>query len=407
VIRKPPAILAILTALNFLNYIDRWVLPSVLPLVTTELGLSKTIAGTLGTVFLVGYFATSPLFGALADRERVPGGRKGLLAAGVAVWSAATFASGLARTTAPLIAARAVVGVGEASYGTVAPTIIDDMAPPARKGRWLAIFYLAVPIGSALGFVIGAALSTIGWREAFFIVGGPGLLAALACLAIAEPERLAASREHLREANWRRSFGKLAATPLYRRGVVGYCWQTFAVGGFGFWAPTFLHEAYGLEVKKAGSTFGAILLVAGGLGTWLGGAWTDRWIARANAANDDEHAARIALRVCSITGLVAAPFAAGCFFAPSATLFFALAFVCEAAIFASTSPINAVILRTVPTEARASAMALSIFAIHLFGDLGSPTLLGYAQDVLPTTIAMMGVPITIAVGAVLWWTRVD
>src|SRR4051812_40597470 len=150
-IRRPVTILWLLTGLNLLNYLDRLVLSAVLPKVQEALQIDSFVAGSLATVFLVGYFATSPIFGALADR----GGRKGLIALGVAVWSAATFGSGLAVGAASLIGARAVVGVGEASYATLAPTIIDDMSPPDRKGRWLSVFYLAIPVGSALGYLVG------------------------------------------------------------------------------------------------------------------------------------------------------------------------------------------------------------------------------------------------------------
>ena len=376
-------------------------LPPVLPLVQEELHLSNLVGGFVVTIFLVGYFVTSPLFGHLADRTDVPGGRKGLLALGVGVWSAATFASGLARGPASLMAARATVGVGEASYGTIAPTIIDDMAPSEKKGRWLSIFYVAIPVGSALGFAIGGKLSKIGWREAFFFVGAPGIVAALLCLAFAEP-----ARAHARErVDWKRSVRTLLTVPLYRRAVFGYCAQTFAVGGFGAWAPKYLHAVYAVPLDKAGVTFGAILCVAGLFGTFAGGWLADRWTG--DASGDDTRASLVSLRVCAWSSALGAPLAAACFLAPSAPLFFALAFFTEAAIFASTSPINAVILRAVPKELRASAMALSIFAIHMFGDLWSPPLLGWAQDVMPAAIAMMGVPVAIAASAILWWERTN
>jgi MFS transporter, Spinster family, sphingosine-1-phosphate transporter len=403
-IASPRAILALLTALNLLNYVDRYVLSAVLPLLQDELHLSNTVAGAFGTVFLIGYFTTSPLFGRLADRTDLPGTRKRLLAAGVAIWSAATFASGLARGPWSLASARAVVGVGEASYATIAPTIIDDMAPPEKKGRWLSIFYIAIPVGSALGFVVGGLLGKIGWRETFWIVGGPGIVAAAACLFIAEPVR-GAARE---PANVLDSIATLSAIPLYRRGVLGYAAQTFAIGGFGYWAPKFLAEVYGLPVSKGATFFGALLVVAGGIGTWLGGVWADRWATRAARSIEGTSiaspalAARIDLRVCAITGAIAAPFAFAAFFAPSAKVFFILTFGCEVAAFASASPVNAALLRAVPTELRASAMALSIFAIHFLGDLWSPLVLGALRDAFSARVAMLGVPISLALSAGLW-----
>jgi MFS family permease len=314
-LRRPGAILALLTTLNLLNYLDRYILSAVLPLIQDELHISGFIAGTLATVFLVGYFATSPLFGQLADREGVRGGRKGLMAAGVALWSAATAATGFAGGTTGLLATRAFVGVGEASYATIAPTIIDDLAPPERKGRWLSIFYVAIPVGSALGFVVGGILGKhFGWRAAFFAVGGPGVLAALACLLIAEPAR----RSALKHVAIVKTARALIAIRLYRRAILGYAAQTFAIGGFGYWAPTYIYRHYGVPLDKASGTFGVILVLAGGAGTAFGGWWSDRWIARAGAAGDDASMARIALRVCSIPSFLAAPLAAAAVLAPTA-----------------------------------------------------------------------------------------
>src|SRR5262249_15124111 len=160
-------------------------------------------------------------------------------ALGVAIWSAATFASGLARGAASLIGARAVVGVGEASYATLAPTIIDDISPPEKKGRWLAVFYVATPIGAALGYLVGGMIEKhFGWRHAFWFCGGPGILLALLCLFMQEPVRkkVAEKVDILGNAK------KLRQAPVYVRGVGGFCAYTFGVGGFSFWAPTFLHD---------------------------------------------------------------------------------------------------------------------------------------------------------------------
>ena len=178
-IRRPGTILTLLTALNLLNYLDRFVLSAVLPKVQDDLHLSNFLAGSLATVFLIGYFTTSPIFGVLADRSRPA--RRGLMAVGVGVWSLATIASGLSTGAPSLVAARTFVGIGEASYATIAPAIIDEVAPPAKKGRWMSIFYMATPVGSALGFLIGGAVETAthDWRQAFFVAGVPGVLLAL------------------------------------------------------------------------------------------------------------------------------------------------------------------------------------------------------------------------------------
>lgn len=404
-IRRPGAILALLTGLNLLNYLDRLVVSAVLPKLQEELALSNFQGGLLATVFLVGYFLTSPIFGALGDR--LP--RKGLIAIGVLVWSAATIASGLAVGLWTLLLARAVVGVGEASYATLAPTIIDDVAEPTRKGRALAVFYIAMPVGAALGYIVGGFVeSRWGWRSAFFVAGGPGIALALVCLLIAEPARKLSTEK----PNVGRDVRTLVRMDLYRKAVFGYCALTAAIGAFSYWAPKFLYKRYDLPLATANFRFGLITVVAGAIGTILGGRWADRAVRKDEA---DGHAStpaaaarsrvRALLRICAIGSICGAPIAVGCFVAPSANVFFVFAFFAILFLFLNTSPINAVLLQSVPPELRASAMALSIFSIHVLGDLWSPPLVGLLSDHLPIQIAMMTLPLAIGASGWLWWPR--
>jgi MFS family permease len=395
-IRRPFAVLALLTALNLFNYLDRLVLSAVLPRIEDQFTLSHGASGLLGTIFLLGYFTTSPIFGTLADR----GKRKGLLAIGIGVWSLATIASGLSRSFVELAVARALVGVGEASYATIAPTLIDDLAPPERKGSWLAIFYSAMPIGAALGFITGGSVDKVyGWRAAFFVAGAPGILLAVLCLLLHEPERSFAKKRPSVLHSWR----ALADSPLYVRGVIGYAGLTFAVGGFAFWAPAYLFRHYALDLANANKGMGVVTVLGGALGTAIGGVWADR-ATRALPANDHDRRTRAFLRVCAVGAFLAAPLAVIAILSPTSKLFFAFFGVCEVAIFLSTSPINAVILESVPTEIRATAMAVSIFAIHMLGDLWSPPGVGILADHVPMQSAMLVLPAAIAFGAIAWWT---
>ena len=411
VIRRPTLVLALLTALNLLNYLDRFVLSAVLPKVQDNLHLSNFVGGSLATVFLIGYFVTSPVFGSLADRAGT-GGRKRLVTLGIVVWSLATIASGLAHDTWSLLAARAVVGVGEASYATIAPTLIDDVAPPGKKGRWMAIFYSAIPIGSALGYVLGGTVehATGSWRAAFFVAGGPGIVFALLCLLIVEPARRTAAKQ----SDVLASVRVLLGMPLFVRTVLGYCAYSFALGGFAYWAPKYLHARYGVEVGIASARFGAITVVTGAVGT-LGGGWLGDTAARARqrrvhaqggpdgSVDMDLAAARGNVDVCALSAGLGAPLAAIAILAASATGFFLGVFPCQIALFLLSGPVNVAILRSVPVELRASAMALSIFAIHLLGDLWSPPLIGLVADHAPIQWAMLGAPVAFAVAAIVWW----
>ncbi|HEX7841727.1 MAG TPA: MFS transporter, partial [Kofleriaceae bacterium] len=310
-----------------------------------------------------------------------------------------------------LIAARIVVGVGEASYVSLAPTIIDDLTPPDRKGKALAVFYMAQPLGAALGYVLGGWIAKQwGWSSVFYFTGGPGVVLALSCLLIAEPPR------KLLDAKTRLLDGmrELAAIPLFRRAVLGYAAYAAAVGAFSHWGPKVLLERYSdLDVATASGRFGGVLIVAGVISTLVGGWWADRAIRGQPAATPgapyDAPAHRAAvnalLRICALGMVLAAPLAALCFFMPTSIAFFAVAFVVDLGLFLSASPLNTAILRAVPVERRASAIAASTFAIHLFGDLWSPTALGLLKDALNVTIAMMTIPLTFAWSAYLWWPR--
>ena len=419
-IRNRTAIVALLTGLNFLNYLDRFIVAAVLPRIKADLGLSNFEAGLLATVFLLGYFVTSPIFGALGDR--LP--RKRLIAFGVFTWSAATIASGLSSNVWTLIVARAFVGIGEASYATLAPTIIDDITPPEKKGKMLSIFFLAIPLGSALGYLLGGLIQDVwGWREAFFVGGGPGIALALLCLWIEEPAR--------KLAKVASAFGDtirvLARLPLYRRAVLGYCAHTAAIGAFSYWAPTFLSERFYRALatdptapdaaeqvlKSANFWFGVVTVIAGAIGTIVGGRLADRALSGLpvvppDASHEDPRnrlAANAQLRVCALGVAIAFPFSAAAFLAPSPVLFFTLAGIAEIGLFLSTAPINAIMLRTAPPYMRASAMAVGIFSIHLFGDLWSPTLLGLALDYLIPAAAMMILPLGFAIATAVWWPR--
>ncbi|MGA2450628.1 MAG: MFS transporter [Polyangiaceae bacterium] len=413
-IRSARAILVLLTGLNLVNYVDRTVMAAVLSRVQSDLRLSSLAAGSLATVFLVGYFVTSPIFGVLADRSGV-GRRQRLLAIGIAVWSTATVASGLVRSAAGLFVARALVGVGEASYVAIAPTFIDASAAPARRARSMSVFSAAIPVGSALGYVIGGAvLHTHGWRAAFFVAGAPGLALALLCLLIVDPPESSFDSAAARI----RPYGSLRGRALYGRVVAGYCAYTFAIGGFAFWGPKYLHARYGLDEGYASVQFGTLTVVAGLVGTLVGG-WLGDAAGRESGPilaatgigpllrtgdESDLAIARRNVRICAGAAALGAPLAALAILATTARGFFLWAFPCEAFLFLLSGPVNVAILRSVPAELRATGMATSVFLIHLFGDLWSPPLLGLVADHAPMSMAMFLVPLTFVVAATIWAT---
>lgn len=366
----PVASLIILTGLNMVDYIDRTLLASVLPLVQSALSLSDKQAGYLAPAFMLGYFLTSPIFGYLGDR--LP--RRWLIAAGVFVWSLGTLLSGHANAFAMLLVFRVLVGFGEASFGTISPSWIADLFPPLRRNLAISVFYLAIPVGSALGYVIGGSIAAHhGWRAAFMVVGYPGLALAFLLFLLREPARGASEPTKAAATaptSWL-GYLTLFRRPRYVFVVAGYVAQAFAMGGFQFWAPSFLVRVHGMELAAAGRYFGLSLVVTGLSATFIGG-YVSTWWQRKTGVG---YAWVLALSAVAAAPIGFAAFTLPNLFAAKCALTAAMFF-----LFLSTGPLNTLILETVPVGMRAAAVAMSIFSIHAFGDLWSPGIVGWLSD---------------------------
>src|SRR5215468_3967827 len=179
-------LLFILTGLNLLNYLDRFVLNAVRTPLADDFGIGYGDSGRTVTAFMIGYFVTSPFFGYLGDRFS----RKWLIAFGIFVWSLGTILTGFAQIFGVLLLFRALVGLGEASYATISPSLISDAFGSEKRNNALTIFYVAIPVGAALGYLVGGEISAHwGWRYAFIWAGVPGLVLALVLLPFREPTR--------------------------------------------------------------------------------------------------------------------------------------------------------------------------------------------------------------------------
>jgi MFS family permease len=358
-----------------------------------ELGINDGDAGRLVTAFMIGYFFTSPFFGWLGDRFP----RKWLIAAGILVWSLGTMLTGFAPTFVSMIAFRVLVGLGEASYATISPSLISDSYGPAKRNNALTIFYVAIPVGAALGTIIGGFIAAKwGWRHAFIWAGAPGLLLALVMLPFAEPQRGAAEGRSTEAAEkpTARAIAKLFFIPDYLLVVLGYTAYTFALGAFGHWGPTFLFRVHNVPVENAGAFFGAVLVVAGLVGTMIGGFAATSWQKR----NPAGYAWTLGLSVA-----VSVPFAFAAFLVQGTFWSMACLATSMFLLFLPTGPVNTLILETVPINLRASAMAVSIFMIHLFGDMWSPEIVGRIADATGSLQkAVLILPTALIVGAILW-----
>ncbi len=390
-------ILGFLTLINLLNYLDRYILAALVPAIQADLHVHDGAMGLLGTAFMLTYFAISPIFGWLGDRTR----RFPLLAFGVGFWSLATMASGMARQYGTLFLARCGVGVGEASYGSISPALLGDLFPPARRGRIFAIFFMAIPVGSALGYLAGGWLEAhVGWRGAFLWAGIPGLLLAIALLFCKEPPRGQYDSVEAKESETPHSFGawlgalkELSKNSPYVYAVAGYVAYTFVVGGLGFWVPAYFVRVFNVSLANANFLIGGLTVAGGFLGTMAGGWWADRWAKRSADAY---------MKVSALSLWISVPLLFVVLLVRDLHLFLAILFVAQFFLFLSTSPVNAELVHCVPVSMRATAQAMAIFSIHLFGDAISPSLVGWLSDGSDLPTAMLIFPAVLALGALFW-----
>jgi len=369
--------LLLLIALNLLNYIDRYILPGEVSLIQHEFHSTDQQMGALTTALFFFYMIAAPLTGWLGDWFP----RKPLIIAGALLWSIATLGTAWVHDYTTLYIRHALVGIGEATFGIFAPAVLADFYPDRDRNRILSIFYLAIPVGAALGYLAGGQLGPLwGWRAPFFVCAIPGIvIAALYALWGREPERGASDRiRPVREdmtflksiVEFLLKALKLFINPAYLCATFGLAALTFAMGGISAWVPEFLRRSAGLSVGSASQVVGAITVVDGIAGTIIGGWIAQRWL-RTN------HRALYLLSFWSVA--LTLPFGALVFFGPPAWSVPAL-FAAEFFLFLNTGPLNAAIVNSVSGPIRATAIACNLFIIHCFGDTFSPQIIGYISD---------------------------
>jgi MFS family permease len=415
--------LAILSLVNFLNYIDRQVLPAVAPLMLEdpELKLSHAELGYIEASLLLSFTVLAPLFGRLGDRRS----RTKLMASAAVIWSVATGFSGIVdripflppsiQLHIPLIQftltmsgaalalcfVRAVVGVGESSYSTITPSLIADYFPPHRRATALGVFQAAIPLGFALGFVIGGALAYFfGWRLAFMIVGVPGVLTALLVWRLHEPKRGATDVVAIETTHEETALEEIAESPAetsralahedihesfahtawrilttrdWILSTAGYTALTFALGAFATWATVLLKEDKQMSASHAAITLGVVTLLGGAVGTFGGGWLADKLVAR------KRNAYFLVCAVATLLGIFPTLLALS---SDDARIYLPSIFFSVMLLFISNAPFHAILVNSVPTLVRATAVALNIVIIHTCGDAISRAAVGVISDLL-------------------------
>lgn len=362
---QPRTALIVLTALNLLNYVDRNVLFAVQPLVQDEFHLSNVQIGYLTSAFLGFYTLAAPFVGPLADRYS----RKVIIALGGIFWSALTLLTAVTHTYTELLIRHTLVGVGEATFVTIAPTFVADLFGEERRGRILGVFYLAIPVGSAAGYLLGGNLAPhYGWRFPFYIAAAPGFLLALGVLFLKEPER--GQFDSLAETPERGTLFGLLRNPAFLTSTLGMAAMTFSLGGIQVWMPKFLYSDRGYTLAQANFAFGIIIVVDGIVASLAGGWLGDYLLPRMKSSYYLISAASMLL---GVPVMIVALFVKGPLMIPA---------IAVAAFFLllNTAPLNAAVINSVGAHIRATALAVNIFIIHLLGDIPSPTMMGWVAD---------------------------
>lgn len=386
----------LLTLVNILNYLDRNLVQAVRPALDAEWRLSQAESGFLVSAFVIGYAFFSPVAGVLAHRLHRPR----LLALGVAIWSLGTCATGIAPSQLLFTLARITVGIGESLFVTVAATYLRDLlVDPVRITRAFSLFYAAIPIGSALGYVVGGwVASRASWQTAFFVGGVPGFL----CLPFLwRLPAVAAETPHDRGAHEKGGSHWYALAQVFHYpaaiGIIaGYVANTFALAGIA--ANVASHgTSLGFSLEQVGTRFGITLVVSGLLGT-VGGGWLSSFIAGRFQSRE-----RAMLLFCAITAGISCPLLLAALETPSKELFIFLCFVAELFIFAGTAPVNSLLVTVVPPSLVGATQGLSIAAINLLGSFLAPLMVGLIADSFSLRWGLHLCTIALALSGIVWF----
>lgn len=394
----------LLLALNLLNYLDRYILNGAQPLIQQEFHATDEQMGALTTAFFLTYMIVAPLSGWLGDWLR----RKPLIVIGAILWSLATLGTAFVHTYWSFYARRAMVGIGEATFGIYAPAVLSDFYEDRDRNRILSIFYLAIPVGAACGYLAGGELGSLyNWRVPYLICAFPGLLiAVLYAIWGREPERGAKDHQRAEQTATRPRIDNVNSlievigerlqifkNPAFLTSTFGLAAITFTLGGISAWVPTFLHRVNGLSVANAGLIVGAITIVDGIGGTIVGGWIAHRWL-RTNH--------RALYLVSSWSAALTLPFGLLVFFGPRSFTVPALV-LAEFFIFLNTGPLNAAIVNSVDGAVRATAISINLFCIHFFGDTFSPQIIGAISDRSNLSIGLGATLVTLLISACILW----
>ncbi|KAM8899177.1 protein spinster homolog 3 isoform 2-T2 [Spinachia spinachia] len=380
--RRAYVAVAVLCYINLLNYSERYTIAGVLPNIQEFFQISDSMAALIQTVF-----------GYLGDRYN----RKYIMIGGLSVWLVTAAGSSLVTKSYfwLLMLLRAMVGIGEASYSTIAPTIIGDLFVGTKRSAMILVFYLFIPVGSGLGYIAGAGVAALtgDWHWSLRITPILGVVGLVLLVFLCPNPPRGAAETHGEgvkvESSYQEDVKYLLKNKSYVWSSLGVTATAFLTGALGFWTPTFLSRArvnQGLQLlcvkEPCDSTdsyiFGAVTVVTGILGACLGSGLS-RWFG--------EKVPNVDPLICAVGLLGAAPCLFIAIFVASASIptTYVFIFIGELLISLNWAVMADILLYVVIPTRRSTAEALQISVCHLLGDAGSPYLVGVISDALRRT----------------------
>lgn len=381
--RDKVKVLGVLALVNFVNYADRQVLYPLFPLLRREFGLNHLQLGEIAAAFTIVLAVGSLPLGMIADRFS----KRMVISAGVMLWSAATFLSGLAGSFRSLLFARALVGVGEAAYTPAGTALISATFPKRVRARVQGVFDVGMFIGGATGIAMGGILAEwVGWRAAFFFVGVPGLLLGLAATRLPKTDRVpeAEDRVRVRELLANKNYALLLASGWF---------SAFAAYTYITWGPEFVQEYKGFTPRESGVVLGLVVVIAGVLGVLSGATLADRLARRGVWGR----------AVLVPTGfLIALPFIFLALHSATKTGFIALFGLGTFFLTWYHGPVTATIHDLIPSRGHASALGLYYLVVNLLSIAAAPLVVGKLADATSLIFAIHSALIAQFLGATLF-----
>jgi predicted MFS family arabinose efflux permease len=376
----PP--LPLLTLVNGFNYLDRQVVYGMTPLIGDTFHLDLAQLGFLATVNLIVFAVASLVSGPIADRI----GPRKVIFGGILVWSIATIGSALSNSYHMLLFFRALVGVGEGAYGPSANSLLCADAPPEKRGRAMGIYNVGMALGGTLGLCLGALLAPkIGWRNVFWLAGGPSMLLALASAFVAAPDRL--------ERPTKLPAWAYLLKPTYILALAGGITATFGASALIFWTRWLV-----IEIRHLSVTMGSIYMLFVGLVCGVGGVIAGGYAGdRLTRRRPGGHALAI-----GVSMLLAVPVGTAALFMEPKIPFMLLTALAAFLLSVYNGPSAAVVDELGPPQFAATLQAVFLFGIHVLGNAPAPTAVGELAKHSDLPRALMSAVVAFALSGVFF-----